>query len=51
MNEATSATTSSDSDKQAIKQAIDTIVNNFSKHATLHGHGKSMFYLLSSLRD
>jgi LIX1-like protein len=27
-------------DKQAIKQAIDTIVENFSKHANLHGHGK-----------
>ena len=27
-------------DKQAIKQAIDTIVDNFSKHANLHGHGK-----------
>lgn len=28
-------------DKQAIKHAIDTIVNNFTKHAHLHGHGKS----------
>ncbi len=29
-------------DKQAIKQAIDTVVNNFSKHANSHGHGKGL---------
>jgi hypothetical protein len=33
-------------DKQAIKQAIDTIVNNFSKHAHLHGHGKSKSWII-----
>ena len=36
-------------DKEAIKEAIDSIVNNFSKHANVHGHGKSkLLYSCSS---
>ena len=33
----------SNEDKKTIKQAIDTVVSNFAKHAFAHGHGKGLF--------
>ena len=39
-------------EKLAIKEAIDTVVTNFTKHTFLHGHGKGLKikkYLLLSI--
>ena len=37
-------------DKKTIKQAIDTVVNNFAKHAFAHGHGKGSFSSFNNLK-
>jgi hypothetical protein len=41
--EATTMTGEIQNDKEAVKQAINTIINSFSKHPHLYQNGKSKF--------